>query len=236
MRPLLSVIVPLAPRENSWRDLISDLDPVRTCAEILFVATTEERACLENELAPFELAPVVRVISAPPGRAAQLNAGASSAEGEFLLFLHADSRVSASAWNALLNSLDQYPDQLHYFNLRFQTDGPRWMPLNAWGVWIRSHWFKLPFGDQGLCLKAEHFQQIGPFDESLPYGEDHVFVWLARIHGLRLRCTGAAIETSSRKYENHGWLRTTLRHLWLTVKQAVPYWWRLVRRRRGGRV
>ncbi|HUG17832.1 MAG TPA: glycosyltransferase family 2 protein [Planctomycetaceae bacterium] len=236
MPPLLSVLIPLAPGENSWRDLISDLESVGTCAEILFVVTTEERAHLEDELAQLDLAPAVRTISAPPGRAAQLNAGASAAEGEFLLFLHADSRVSATAWAALLNSLDRHPDRLHYFNLRFQTDGPRWMPLNAWGVWFRSHWFKLPFGDQGLCLKAEQFRQIGPFDESVPYGEDHVFVWTARIHGMRLRCTGASIETSARKYRDHGWLRTTLRHLWLTIRQAVPNWWRLVRRRWGGRV
>lgn len=236
MPPLLSVIIPLAPGENAWRQLISDLDLLGTRAELLFVVTKENRNELEHELKQVSLTPAVRAILSPPGRAAQLNVGATAAEGEFLLFLHADSRVSASAWDALLSSLAHYPDRLHYFNLRFQTDGPRWMPLNAWGVWIRSHWFKLPFGDQGLCLRAEHFQQIGPFDESLPYGEDHVFVWMARIHGLRLRCTSESIETSARKYRERGWLRTTLRHLWLTIRQAVPYWWRLVRRGWGGRV
>jgi hypothetical protein len=231
MPPPLSVIVPLAPGESCWRQLIPDLESLGNRAEILFVVTEEDKSRMEFEQIGFSLTPAIRFISSPAGRAAQLNAGASAAEGEFLLFLHADSRVPVLAWDALFVSLDESPERLHYFNLRFQDDGPRWMPLNAWGVWFRSHWFNLPFGDQGLCLKAAHFRQIGPFDESVASGEDHVFVWTARIHGMRLHCTGASIETSARKYRERGWIRTTLRHLYLTLKQAVPFWWRLVRKR-----
>ena len=230
MPPPLSVIIPLSPGETAWRELISDLNELGTRAEVLFVVSETELRSFEQELIEVCLIPTVRVMSAPAGRAHQLNAGASVAEGQSLLFLHADSRVSVSAWDALFRSLEQHPDRLHYFNLRFQSDGPSLMWLNAWGVWIRSHWFMVPFGDQGLCLNANHFLKLGGFDESVPYGEDHVFVWTARLHDIRPRCTGKSIETSARKYRERGWLRTTFRHVFLTIKQATPFWWRLIRK------
>lgn len=43
-----------------------------------------------------------RLLAAPRGRAAQMNAGALAAKGELLWFLHADSRVSAATAEALL--------------------------------------------------------------------------------------------------------------------------------------
>ena len=105
------------------------------------------------------------------------------------------------------------------------------MRLNSWGVWFRSHGFKMPFGDQGFCLPAKRFHELGGYDESLAYGEDHAFVWTARTAGMKMRSTGAAIETSARKYQQNGWCRTTLRHFVLTWKQALPRYARLLRKR-----
>jgi hypothetical protein len=227
----LSVIIPLGPGDDAWRELMPDLDVLEDRAEILLVATADDALRMAGELPEGSASSRMHLIVSPAGRAAQLNAGAAQANGEYLLFLHADSRVAVSAWEALFASLERFPERLHYFNLRFRSDGPRRMRLNEWGVWLRSHWLGIPFGDQGLCLRTVHFRGVGPYDESIPYGEDHVFVWAARLHGLRLQCTGSAIETSARKYRDEGWFRTTLRHLVLTIKQAAPYFRQLVCRR-----
>src|SRR6266511_3944058 len=48
-----------------------------------------------------------RVISAPRGRAAQMNAGAEKASGGVLLFLHADTRLPADTDHVLIKGLER---------------------------------------------------------------------------------------------------------------------------------
>jgi GT2 family glycosyltransferase len=155
-----------------------------------------------------------------------MNRGAEAARGDFLWFLHGDSRIDSSAVQQLAVALEERPEALHYFNLRFLADGPRALRLNEWGVSLRSRILKLPFGDQGYCLSRDLFTRLGGFDECAPYGEDHLFVWAARKQSIPLNRVPAAIGTSGRKYAQQGWARTTARHLWLTLLQAVPEAWR----------
>ncbi len=166
-----------------------------------------------------------------PGRAKQLNTGANTALGRFLWFLHADTIVSTAAVAALENELQRQPTALHYFRLKFQDDGPRQMNLNAAGVWFRSRWLGMPFGDQGICIERSTFQKLGGYDETAAYGEDHLFVWKARQNGICLNGIREPIQTSARKYRQHGWWRTTSRHVILTFRQAIPEFWRLIRKR-----
>ncbi len=176
-------------------------------------------------------APRTRIVVCRPGRAAQMNAAAAVAEGDFLWFLHADTRMPPDAVAALLRSLAAAPDALHYFGLRFH-DGPAALRLNAVGVGLRSRLLGMPFGDQGLCLRRSTFAALGGFDEAAVYGEDHLFVWTARRAGVRLRRVPATLSTSGRKYARGGWARTTARHLRLTLLQALPQAARLLLPRR----
>ena len=66
------------------------------------------------------------------------------------------------------------------------------------------------------------FFSLGGFPEDAPYGEDHLLAWRAHQQGVPLRCTGARLRTSARKYGERGWLRTTARHVYLTYRQALP--------------
>ena len=160
-----------------------------------------------------------RWIQSEQGRARQMNAGAHLAQGEYLLFLHADSRVPSQAFTALERSLAAEPSALHYSNMRFAHDGPWLIHLNSIGVWIKSHLLNIPFGDQGFCLQRAVFEKLGGFDESVLFGEDHFFLWKARHKGIPVRCTGAWITTSARKYREQGWLKTTALHVSATIKQ-----------------
>lgn len=166
----------------------------------------------------------------PPGRARQMNAGAARAVGQWLWFVHADSRLRPATLSALNAFLERDVDALGYFDLAYRDDGPRLVALNAWGANLRSRAFGLPFGDQGLLLRASRFEALVGFDESVAYGEDHRLVWTARNAGVPLQRIAAPLETSARKYAQHGWLRTTVRHLHLTIAQAWPAW----RQRRDG--
>jgi hypothetical protein len=208
----LSVVVPVAPGEDAWTRLLPDFASLPKGGEILFVGP--ER--------PDGLPASVNWIDAPLGRARQMNLAARAATGEFLWFLHADSRIPVGGVRRLAASLEEAPDALHYFDLAYGHGSPRLMSVNEVGVWLRSRVLKLPFGDQGLCLRKDLWTRLGGFPEDQPYGEDHLLVWRALRQGVTVKPVGARLVTSARKYQKQGWLKTTLRHQYLTYKQALP--------------
>ena len=216
----LSIVIPVGPGEMAWQGLLSDLKPLPSTAEVLLVAV---------DTRPNEFLTRAGVLQCPArwlqteaGRGRQMNFGAIAADRRFFWFLHADSRVDPSAFDKLNEALRDAPDALHFFELAFLPDGPLLSRLNAVGANLRSKILHLPFGDQGFCLSARQFHCLGGFDESIEYGEDHLFIWQAHRNGVRVRQVAAAILTSARKYSRNGWLRTTLNHLFRTGRQALP--------------
>lgn len=199
----ISIIIPVGPKENALEVLLQDLRSIEKEVEVI----------------------VVRGSSRPK----QLNEGAQKATREFLWFLHADSRVSPNTLKSLLKSLNKNPHALHYFNLRFLPDGPPLMFVNEIGCWMRSHILGVPFGDQGFCVSKRIFENISGFPENIPYGEDHLFVWRARQKGISLRCTGAPLHTSARRYAETGWARLTWAYARRWTRQAWPEWRKGVR-------
>jgi len=178
----VSIIIPLAPLEAAHERLLDDLKPLGT--EI--------------------------IVSSEGSRAKSLNAGAAKAQNPFLWFLHADSRVSAENIVDLEQALTRRSNALHYFDLAYEESGLAM--LNACGANIRSRLFGLPYGDQGFCISKTLLDKIGGYPEHVPYGEDLLFVRLAKKSGIRLNRIPSKLKTSARKYHQHGWLKlTTLR-------------------------
>jgi rSAM/selenodomain-associated transferase 2 len=144
------------------------------------------------------------------GRARQMNAGAATATGEWLLFLHADSTLPAG-WLAAIGALD---DDVIGGWFRFALDDPAWQArvierLTAWRV---KH-FHLPYGDQGLFVRRRVFHTLGGFRD-LPLMEDVEFV-------RRLPHAGRVVElplpltTSARRWRREGWFRRSTKNLLL---------------------
>jgi len=217
--PRLSIVVPIGPGESAWRTLLGDLQGVPVDVELLLVGV--DPAPPELDALSGALAGRLRWLQASQGRAVQQNAGAGAARGDWLCFLHADSRLDADAMRALA-TLAQRAAALYYFDLGF-FDGPALLRLNALGANLRSRLFGLPFGDQGLCLPRADFQRLGGFDEALPRAEDHALVWAAHRAKLPVRALGVRLRTSGRRYAEVGWLRTTLRFLALSWTQARAF-------------
>ncbi|MCX6110771.1 MAG: glycosyl transferase family 2 [Proteobacteria bacterium] len=227
----LSVMIPIATGDKAWPDLLADLSVLTPQDEIIFVSTEAISDQVQNSPAYAALPCSCQFEVSAPGRAKQLNAGARRASHDNLWFLHCDSRVPESSIEALLIALHDAPEALHFFDLKFQNDGPFMVHINGVGVWMRSRMLRLPFGDQGFCTSRATFDALGGFDESTPYGEDHLLVWRAHQAGIRVRAVGARLYTSARKYRTYGWRHTTARHLRLTAKQALPEFVRLLRER-----
>lgn len=226
----LSIIVPLGPDEPQWPPLLNQLALLPAASEVILVGDDQQQP--PPQLA--QLAEPLRHLkwqwrTTPRGRANQLNGGAAAAGGDYLWFLHADTLLTEDNVTTLQHRLGRYPLRLYYFDLYFSDKSTRWLRLNEWGARLRSNWLGAPFGDQGLCLSRQQFEQLGGYDPDAAYGEDHLLVWHARQQGIRLCRCATPLATSARKYQQRGWGALTLTYQRLWIKQAWPQWLTLLR-------
>jgi rSAM/selenodomain-associated transferase 2 len=152
-----------------------------------------------------------RIVQAPRGRARQLNAGARASCGEWLLFLHADSRLYEQARHVLATALRE-PVPFAAAVFRFAVDlPPLWKNLLERGQALRDALWGLPYGDQGLLIRRDCFEAIGGYPD-IPLMEDVAIIQALRRRS-KVKRLPAAIVTSGRRYRQHGVLRTSVRHL-----------------------
>ena len=215
--PTLSVVVPAGPGERAWAALLDDLPEHEEVERVLVLAEGDALPSTPHG---------ARVLSAPAGRARQINAGLRAARGAAVWVLHADSRIAldtaASALRAARRFAAGHAPALCWFDLGFH-DGPAAMAINAFGANLRSRWFGMPFGDQGFLAPREVFASLGGFDERIGRGEDHAFVHAAHRAGVPLQRLPGRVQTSARRYVEHGWWRTTREHLALTWSQRRDF-------------
>lgn len=209
-------MIPAGPGDNAWQGLLPQLGSI-SAREIVLVRTGLDAPLTAS------LPEKVREIRSVTGRARQLNAGAAASTGDWLWFLHADSRLTPQCPEALTRFIAMDRDTIGYFDLRFLGDGPALTGINTFGTWWRTRLFGMPFGDQGFLMSRRVFDALGGFDECLPSAEDHALVWTARRANVPVKSVGAFLYTSARKYAQQGWWKTTRQHLALTWKQARTF-------------
>jgi len=218
----LAVIIPLAPGDNAWIELLKDLKELPEESEIILVATDEPDTMQAEVLNNSKVKKNLHWVISEKGRAVQQNNGVAASTKNYFWFLHADSRLQLLALETVEECLKKRSDAIFYFDLDFMSDGPAVVKLNAYGARIRSRFLGLPFGDQGLFMSREVFTKLGGFPEEAPFGEDHLLVWKAKALSVPLLSTRKKIFTSARKYKENGWAKTTAMHIYLTAKQALP--------------
>jgi rSAM/selenodomain-associated transferase 2 len=170
------------------------------------------------------------VIEAPRGRGLQLDAGARRAGGEWLVFLHADTRLEAG-WSAVLRRLEA---GVIGGAFRFTVDAPRrgYRLIEA-GVHLRCRLFRLPYGDQGVFVRRATYESLGGF-APYPLMEDVEFVRrLGRAGALAFPSQRAF--TSPRRWEREGLIATSLRNGCLLALYAAGWSPHRLARYYGGR-
>ena len=185
--------------------------PVSDFLQIVIPKSSQDDASnLANHLEALGHTPI---IISNKTRAISLNEGARKTTSEYILFLHADSKIEDNTIGDLINYLRVSDTEgMHYFSLKF--DKGKILRLNSIGANLRSFLFSLPYGDQGFCISRELFIKTGGFPENVNYGEDLYFVLKLKQMGICILNNQNYIITSSRKYFNNGWLITTLQHQW----------------------
>ena len=256
----LAVIVPIRPGESHLTGLIYQLKKLPVESELILVFSRKNQYLpepeellfdgLANEILHHDISRIeldtdriipaldilgdrrIIIIISPLGRATAMNVGSKYTEKSFLWFLHVDSRFTPDTIPFLEKSLGQDPEKMWFFRLTFMDErASRLVQVNQNVARIRSESWGIPFGDQGFCLKRELFFKAGRFPEDIKMGEDHIFLWQVKHAGISVDCTGAELLTSARKYHIHGWLYITLKYQYIWIKQAIPQYISLLRKR-----
>ncbi|MDJ0678013.1 MAG: TIGR04283 family arsenosugar biosynthesis glycosyltransferase [Calothrix sp. MO_167.B42] len=150
----------------------------------------------------------VKVIMANPGRAVQMNIGALAATGDILLFLHADTRLPPG-FDAMIRQaiIETSGIVAGAFTLKIDAELTS-LRLVEKGVKWRSHFWQMPYGDQGIFLEREVFQAVGGFPE-LPIMEDFELIRNLKRQGTIITLP-APVVTSARRWLKKGVWQTTL--------------------------
>ncbi|MEQ9639460.1 MAG: TIGR04283 family arsenosugar biosynthesis glycosyltransferase [Alphaproteobacteria bacterium] len=147
-----------------------------------------------------------RVVQSAPGRGRQLRNGAAAAQGDWLLFVHADTVLSPD-WAAA--ALAAGPEAAGYGRLRFD-DASFAARIVAGGGSLRARLFGLPYGDQALLIARPLHDAVGGYPD-WPLMED---VGIARRLGRkRLKRLDFTATTAADRYRRDGWLRRSWRNL-----------------------
>lgn len=158
------------------------------------------------------------VISSPPGRGGQMNAGAEVATGTILLFLHADTLLPPGFSRSVRDALKQPNNVAGAFRFRLDKRSPLFA-IVEWLTNMRSSTFREPYGDQGLFLRASSFSEIGGFRET-PVLEDVIIVRALKRMGKIAILREAAV-TSARRWKRLGILKTFLLHRGVILAYAM---------------
>lgn len=200
----LSVIVPTLNEAGRIRQHLQVLAGLRQRGHEVIVADGGS----EDGTAELALDLADAVVTAPRGRASQMNAGAAQARGNVLLFLHADTRLPEAADRLILQGLADCRHVWGRFDVRIEGTHPA-LPVIAWLMNHRSRLTGICTGDQGLLVWRQHFIAIGGFPE-IALMEDIAISKRLKSLSPPL-CLGRRVTTSGRRWEQHGILRTVFK-------------------------
>ena len=204
---MISIIVPVFNEAKNIKSFLSQFDRVSEL-EIIIVdggssdLTSEkikELAILNNK--------IKLTTSNESGRANQMNHGAALAQGNILLFLHADTFLPNNYQQTIQNILRQPEVILGGFELAINGSEPALRLIETTVNW-RSRFLSLPYGDQGLFITRDNFVILGGFAE-LPIMEDFNLVQRAKKQG-KIAIARAKVTTSARRWQKLGIFKTTL--------------------------
>ncbi len=158
-----------------------------------------------------------KIIVSQSGRAVQQNAGAADATGAALLFLHADNWLTAHSIEQIVNAMANPSVLAGAFRQRIEAGGwgYRWLER---GNALRATVVGLPYGDQGLFIRRQTFEQLGGFPDARLMEDMMLMKRLRRIS--RPILLPGPLHVSPRRWQRHGLVRQTMRNWFLLTAHS----------------
>ncbi|MDO9597539.1 MAG: TIGR04283 family arsenosugar biosynthesis glycosyltransferase [Azoarcus sp.] len=206
-QPWISVIVPVLNEGSGLATCLSRLTCLRDNGAELIVAdggSEDGTAELARTLAD-------RVLTAPRGRASQMNAGAAVARADVLLFVHADTQLPPQALAHIRTALG---GSVNWGRFDVDIDGHAPLLRSVAALMnLRSRLTGIATGDQAIFVRRAVFEAVGTYPD-IALMEDVALSTALRKLG-RPACIRARVITSGRRWDKHGVLRTIVLMWWL---------------------
>ncbi len=206
-----SIIIPVldeaARLDHALRELVAGIERFSDCEIIVCDGGSRDdsRRIARNH--------PVQLIESQPGRALQMNAGAERALGDWLLFLHADTRLPVG-W---MEAIEDCGAEWGRFDVRLSGRHPMLRVVETM-MNARSRLGGIATGDQVLFFRRAFFRDIGGYP-AIPLMEDIAISKTAKTRAAPA-CLRQRVVTSSRRWEKQGMLRTIL----LMWRLRLAYW------------
>ncbi|MEL6440740.1 MAG: TIGR04283 family arsenosugar biosynthesis glycosyltransferase [Cyanobacteria bacterium J06621_8] len=198
---MISIIIPVLNESAIIKSTLVQLQQNSEC-EIIVVdgGSHDQTVAIAQQT-------TAKVLTVRGNRAEQMNAGANIAQGEFLLFLHGDTQLPGNFEELIITALNQPNTVAGAFELAIEGTerALRWIEIL---VKLRSHFWSLPYGDQGIFISKQVFTAIGGF-ASMPIMEDFELMKRLKKQG-RIAIAPGAVTTSGRRWQKLGVWQTTL--------------------------
>lgn len=192
--------------------VLNEAKTIRTTLSLLHISNNEELIVVDggstDDTITIAREFTEKVFTAETGRANVMNFGAGKAEGDILLFLHADCVLPDEGFSIIREVMKDDKVSAGAFDLSIADPSPRFR-LIEFGANLRSRVTSIPYGDQGIFMRKKVFNRIGGYAD-IPLMED---IEISK----RLKKTGKIvfvrppIKASPRRWLEEGALYTTLR-------------------------
>jgi rSAM/selenodomain-associated transferase 2 len=211
-----SIIVPALHESNMINSLVEHLEGMELSrdAEIIVVdgnPNGDTIQAIESDK--------VKQMVAPKGRARQMNAGASVAEGETLVFLHADTGLPRNALTKIHLAMAQGEYVGGAFELNFNSEKMRFRML-ALLASLRCRLTRIPYGDQAIFIKRDYFNALGGYKD-IPIMEDVELMRRIKRKGDKICMIPKQVKTSPRRWEQEGFVYVNVRNTFLFLSYVL---------------
>lgn len=212
--PTISVIVPTLNEARVLNGTLRGLQDIRRRGhEIVLVDGGSMDGTID-----YARDQVDKIVFSKRGRARQMNAGAAQATGDILLFLHADTRLPKLADIGVLLELARSGRNWGRFDVSLTGTHPLFRIIERM-MSLRSRLTAVATGDQAIFVERLLFESVGGFAE-IALMEDVALCKMLRRQG-RPVCLWHRVQTSSRRWEEHGIARTVLKMWYLRAAFAL---------------